>query len=382
LVSLPSSTGFPVSDPGRAPFGAAWLRGITPMRLVAVAAVCTMTALSVSIFNFARDDFSTVCANWLLRAMDSFLAAIPMLILVVNTDLLTTRSKPRARVAALVAAVVIGAASYAAIRWGLGARSFYPHLANPGLLWYNAVANVFRGLAIGGLLTAILYFAARERDSARELHQARLSEIEVERQIAEARLKLLQAQIEPHFLFNSLASVKRLYEREPGRGRDLLEGLRDYLRAATGSARQRETRLGDEIALARSFLAIFQVRMGNRLQVRIGVPVETESAQIPPLMVGTLIENAIKHGIGPRSTGGTLSLAARRQGDALVVEVGDDGVGFRHRSGHGVGLANIRARLQTLFGSAGTLDLAANPDGGVTATIRLPFRLAEERRSP
>jgi hypothetical protein len=374
-VSLQTSPGFLINDPEHAPFDAAWLRGITPMRLAALAAVCLMTALSVTIFTFVRIDFSEALAHFLLRAVDYFSAALFMFVLVIKTEIFTLRSRPGVRVAALAGALIIGAVSYAAIRWGLAV--LHPSRGhNPALYWYNSVANVFRSLAMGGLLTAILYFAARERDSARRLHRARLSEVAIEEQIVEARLKVLQAQIEPHFLFNSLASVKRLYEREPGKGRVLLDNLSDYLRVATRGARQRETRLAEEIALAKSFLAIFQVRMGDRLQVRIDVPPEIESAQIPPLMLGTVIENAIKHGIGPRASGGTLSLAARRHGDFLEVRVGDDGVGFRVRSGHGVGLANIRARLETLFGSAGTLDLAANRDGGVTATISLPFRLA------
>jgi hypothetical protein len=350
------------------------------VRLAALAGVCIMAALSVSVFNFVRGDFWAACANWLIRVMGTFTAAIPMFVLVVKTEILTARSGPGVRIASLVTAVAAGAVSYAAMRWGL--RSLQESTGIPALNGYNATGDVIRSFAMGALLTAILYFAAWERDSERDLRDARRSEIEVEKQIAEARLKLLQAQIEPHFLFNCLASVKRLYEREPGKARVLLENLRDYLRVATRDARQRETGLGEEIALARSFLAIFQVRMGERLQVHIDVPAQVEGAQIPPFMVGTLIENAIKHGIGPRASGGTLSLAAHRHGDSLEVEVGDDGVGFRGRFGRGVGLANIRARLETLFGSAGTLDLAANPGGGVTATISLPFRLAAEGSRP
>jgi LytS/YehU family sensor histidine kinase len=186
----------------------------------------------------------------------------------------------------------------------------------------------------------------------------------------------LRAQIEPHFLFNSLASVKRLYERDRTQGRALLANLAAYLRLASRSSQRREIPLGDEVALARSFLGIFQVRMGARLQVNIDVPREHDAALVPPLTVGTLVENAIKHGLAPRASGGTLSLRARREGDQLVVGVGDDGVGFRAYSGPGVGLANTRARLETLFGAAGSLDLAANPGGGVTATMRLPYRVA------
>jgi LytS/YehU family sensor histidine kinase len=114
--------------------------------------------------------------------------------------------------------------------------------------------------------------------------------------------------------------------------------------------------------------------MGRRLRVRIDVPAELESGLLPPLMVGTLVENAIKHGIGPRAAGGTVCLSARRAGDVLEVEVADDGVGFRSRSGHGIGLANIRARLETLFAASASLELSGGAGGGVTATLRLPFR--------
>jgi LytS/YehU family sensor histidine kinase len=240
------------------------------------------------------------------------------------------------------------------------------------------LAFYIRGLSTGGLLSAILLFAAHQRDAERRMSQARLARVEIERQMAESRLQLLQAQIEPHFLFNSLASVKRLCEKDPGNGRALLRNLGEYLRAARRDGKKREVRLGDEIVLARSFLAIFQVRMGRRLRVRIDVPEDLESALIPPLMVGTLVENAIKHGIGPRATGGTVSLAARHRGGSLEMEVGDDGVGFRARAGHGVGLANIRARLETLFASAGSLELAANAKGGVTAIICIPLRTAPQ----
>ena len=200
--------------------------------------------------------------------------------------------------------------------------------------------------------------------------------MDIDKQMAEARLQLLQAQIEPHFLFNSLASVKRLYEKEPDRGQSLLRNLGEYLRVAISRARLRETPLGEEIALARSFLEIFQVRMGKRLRVRIDVPRALEAALIPPLMVGTLVENAIKHGIGPRASGGTVDITARREDEFLVVAVADDGVGFRARFVHGV-QANIRARLETLFAARGTLELASIVDGGVAATIRLPYRMGD-----
>jgi LytS/YehU family sensor histidine kinase len=273
-----------------------------------------------------------------------------------------------------VLAVVAGAAAYAALRLGL--RHLHATIANPAVLWEAGIGYFVRALSVGGLLAAILYFAARERDAARRLHRTQLSRIEIERQLVEARLKLLHAQIEPHFLFNSLASVKRLYAGDTGKGPVLLANLAAYLRAATSGFHRREVSLGEEIALARAFLGIFEIRMGRRLRVRIDVPTEHAAALIPPMTVGTLVENAIKHGLAPRANGGTLTITARRQGEFLVVGVADDGVGFRVHTGSGVGLANIRARLDTLFGAAGRLDLDSNARSGVTATLRLPYRLA------
>jgi LytS/YehU family sensor histidine kinase len=303
-----------------------------------------------------------------------------LFVLVVKAELWTARSAFRVRIAALALAVVVGALAFpagtAAIRTFEG--NYDPLKPQAWQSWHYMLAHYIRGLSTGGLLAAILLFAAHERDAQRRIHRTRLARVEIEKQVAETRLRLLQAQIEPHFLFNSLASVKRLYEREPGKGRALLRNLSDYLHVATRRARQRDALLGDEIALARSFLAIFQVRMGGRLRVEVDVPAGLESALVPPLMVGTLVENAIKHGIGPRASGGTLSLFARTREGVLEIGVADDGVGFKTRSGFGVGLANIRARLETQFASAGELELAANAEGGITATIRLPHRCAAQ----
>lgn len=372
-MALPSPPDPAGNDPGHASGGSGWMRGITPARLGVLALVCILFHANNP--SFLYNDFLLRVGRTLHNAGIYFISALPMFILVVRTEIWTARSPTRNRVAALVLAVLVGAMLFPAVRWGLRIGTM-PHIGVPGSLWEYAMGHFFKALVVGTLLTSILFFDARERDAQRRLHQSRLARVAIDQQMAEARLQLLQAQIEPHFLFNSLASVKRLYETEPGKGRSLLRNLGDYLRTAISRARLRETPLGEEIALARSFLAIFQVRMGERLRVLIDVPVELGSALVPPLMVGTLVENAIKHGIGPRASGGTVSLNARRDGEFLEVAVADDGIGFRARFGHGVGLANIRARLDTVFGSLGSLELATNGACGVVATLRLPYRLA------
>jgi signal transduction histidine kinase len=350
-----------------------WMRGITPSRLGILALVFIL--MHVNNPSFLNDDFFLRFGRILHNAAVFFAAAFPMFVLIVKTEIWTAESPTRVRIAALVLAVVVGAASFAIFRWGLRIGAL-PLIGRPGGYWEYSLGHFFRALVVGGLFTSILFYEAREREAQRRLNLSRLSRVAIDKQMAEARLQLLQAQIEPHFLFNSLASVKRLYEKEPDRGRSLLRNLGDYLRIAISRARLREAQLGEEIALARSFLEIFKVRMGRRLRVRIEMPAELDAAMVPPLMVGTLVENAIKHGIGPRASGGTVSITARREGEFIGVAVSDDGVGFRARFGHGVGLANIRARLETLFAADGTLELAANPGGGVSATIRLPYRTA------
>jgi sensor histidine kinase YesM len=356
-----------------------WMHGITPARLCLIFVI--FLAYTLNNPDYSHLPLLPRLTGILRNTAQFFLSSLPMLFIVVRTEIGTARWSPRSRIAALTLAVVAGALIFPLVRWGLRFGQI-PRIGTSGDYWQYSVGHFFRALFVGGLLTSVLYFAAREKATQRLLMQTRLAQVEIDKQAAEARLQLLQAQIEPHFLFNSLASVKLLYEKEPQQGRSLLRNLGDYLRVAISRARLREAPLAEEVALARAFLAIFQVRMGARLRVCIDLPTQLQSALIPPLMIGTLVENAIKHGIGPRASGGTVSLSARQRGSHLEVEVADDGLGFRARSGRGVGLANTRARLETLFNGAGSLELAGNDGGGVTATMRIPLRsLAEAQTS-
>jgi len=266
---LPLSRAFIVNDPNHVPFGVGWMRGITTLRLAVLAAVCLMFAARPTLWN-DYPDLAWAVRSLLIVWMQYFLCALPLFVLVVNFEARTARSTLRVRIAALALAVVIGAFAFAAGSAGIRALqgNITPGEPPAWQSWHYMLAFYIRGLSTGGFLSAILLFAAHQRDAERRINQARLARVEIERQAAESRLQLLQAQIEPHFLFNSLASVKRLYEKDPGNGRALLRNLGEYLRAASRDGRKREVRLGDEIVLAQSFLAIFKVRMGQRLRVR------------------------------------------------------------------------------------------------------------------
>jgi sensor histidine kinase YesM len=225
----------------------------------------------------------------------------------------------------------------------------------------------------GGLATAALYLFTREREDARALHAVMLQRISLGRQMIEARLQALQAQIEPHFLFNTLANIKLLYETESSRAQPLIRDLAAYLRTALPQMRDVRSTLGRELGLAQAYLSVVKVRMGERLTVKIDVPPDLLDATLPPMMLLTLVENAIRHGLGPLPEGGTITIRATRARERLGVAVMDDGAGFAKGFGGGIGLANTRARLKALYGERGQLTLDANPGGGVIAGLELPF---------
>ena len=196
----------------------------------------------------------------------------------------------------------------------------------------------------------------------------------MERRLVEAQMAALQAQVEPHFLFNTLALIGQLIETDPPQAARIHEHLIDYLRSTLPQMRSRGGgTLGRQIALSRSYLAIMQARMKARLAVSIDVPPELESATFPPMMLQILIENSIKHGLEPKIEGGRIDIRARATGSTMEVEVHDDGIGFSHYSGDGVGLTNVRERLKLLYGTRAELLIETPGDGGCRALIRLPF---------
>jgi len=237
----------------------------------------------------------------------------------------------------------------------------------------------FLTLLWGALLTGALFFLERERRMAAATQRASLDRVDLDRQMAEVRLQMLQAQIEPHFLFNSLATILGLYREDAREGSRLIKDLADYLRGALPQMRETISTLRRELALSQAYLRVLQVRMGNRLKVEIDVPRRLQDASVPPMMLPTLVENAVKHGIAPVPKGGTVHIHAEQVGGRLSVAVSDDGAGFRHASGAGVGLANLRARLATLFGNDASLDVVANVGPGVTATLQLPLQALQRQ---
>lgn len=203
--------------------------------------------------------------------------------------------------------------------------------------------------------------------------------------LAEAKLRALQAQIEPHFLYNTLANVLGLIDTQPARARHMLERFIDFLRASLHASRAGSATVGAELDLAAAYLDVLAVRMGKRLQYRIEADDGARAAGIAPMLLQPLVENAVMHGLEPNIAGGTIVVHAHCAGDVLQVDIADDGVGIGNappRSGGGVGLANVKARAQSVHGAAAQLELLDNPGGGALVRLLLPTLKVPSSTSP
>jgi LytS/YehU family sensor histidine kinase len=194
-----------------------------------------------------------------------------------------------------------------------------------------------------------------------------------EKELAVAKLSLLHAQVEPHFLYNTLASAQVLTRSDPARADQMLGHLVSYLRHSMPRTEDAPATLGEELERTRAYLEILKIRMGDRLQVQVQVPETLKSVKMPTMMLQTLAENAIKHGLEPEIGGGTLWIIARDAGDKVSITVADDGRGFSNESsGTGIGLKNVRERLRLAYGDAASFTITANFPRGVAATLTIP----------
>jgi signal transduction histidine kinase len=258
-----------------------------------------------------------------------------------------------------------------AIGWPLGmwwgfdvdARAFFP-LDRPELLW----STVLIMLLISAMFQVFFRSASLK--------------IQAENRATEAQLRLLQAQIEPHFLFNTLANVVSLMEVDAPRAKTMLEAFVDYLRASLSGLGPGQHTLGDEIDLVDAYMKIIKIRMEDRLDYAIDVPAALRALALPPLTLQPLVENAIVHGLEPQIDGGRVRIGARHVDGRLVITVDDDGAGFAAtttatatttRGGAGTALGNIRQRLAQTYGSGARLELEPALPRGVRARLSLPI---------
>jgi two-component system LytT family sensor kinase len=235
-------------------------------------------------------------------------------------------------------------------------------------------------LAAGFARDYFLRFRARERETSRL--QAETAQLQT--QLAEARLSALNAQLNPHFLFNTLHAISSLVERDPRGVRRMIARLSELLRYTLDGGTEHEVMLGQEIAFLERYLEIMQIRFQGQLEIDVQIAEDTRDALVPNLILQPLVENAVKHGVDKVSGTGKIRIVARRDSDRLVLSVSDNGPGpqkLARLDEAGVGLANIRQRLEQLYASSQSLTLAEAPSGGTVAQIVMPFRTHTEIRT-
>ncbi len=349
-------------------------RALDRRRLAAVALVTLLLSLAPLFSSTLLDFFSPaeIALEWFKHFVELAVIAAALMAAYTLLDEALPRRLPLRL--AIVCAMLFGLSTVLTVLLYAYYAHGFEHLPPP----LRLLADSLRwGLpAVFLALIADVHHRALLTDSAAnaaEVSRAQLAQGESEQQLA-----LLQAQIEPHFLFNVLGNVRRLYRTRPQAGADAIASLMRYLRTALPQLRSRSGCLGDEIELVRSYLDLFQVRMGARLTFSIEAEPTLREAEFPPMLLITLVENAIKHGLEPAG-GGHVLVRARRRRDLLEVAVLDDGAGFgaAASSGIGVGLANVRRQLAARYQNQARLTLETREPRGASATLSIPLRAAQ-----
>jgi LytS/YehU family sensor histidine kinase len=232
---------------------------------------------------------------------------------------------------------------------------------------------IILGLLFGSIIS--YFFVTRETISTTKalVQEERIKRLTSEKKAVEGNLKLLQAQIEPHFLFNTLSNILSLLETDLDKGKHMLEDLIHYLRMSLSKTRGETSTIDQEVEMIRAYMSIFQVRMGDRLNYKIDVQDKIKGIQFPPMLIQPLVENAIKHGLEPKIEGGEVGIIGKENGEIIRLEITDTGVGFYEESEPGTGLTNIRERLKSLYGDKGRLILEENRPCGLKAIIEVPY---------
>lgn len=305
-----------------------------------------------------------VLDGWLHVAFDRLMVAGAVAACLIIADRLRPPGR-RGRPASFVVAAAVGGVLGEGLR--LTADPFADRTDGPALVGRVVEWTLIAAAGIGILITWRL-----ANDLATVAAETASAEARLRRTRTALEVDALQRQIEPHFLFNTLATIKRLSQTAPAQGQALVERLYDYVSSILDMSRRSRSTLGAELDLVLAYLDVCAVRMESRLAVINAVDPALRSLIVPPLMLGTLVENAIRHGLTPRASGGTLSLAASVVGDKLEITVTDDGVGLAGEGGGGIGLANLTSRLALLYGAEASFHLSGAEPHGAKALLRLP----------
>jgi hypothetical protein len=348
--------------------------GLTIRRVLWVTAICAAAAGAVVRF------FINTYLDLLVTAL--CVGYTSMLLFTVASNLRAARLPREAlQLLAIVAGSILGTIFAGVVKGRDLGTMFSERLAGVAI-------SMGLGLGFGCVVVATVILREKHARDAARIARSEAERHQLEKNVLEARLQLMQAQVEPHFLFNTLANVQHLVETDPASASRMLESLIQYLRAALPQMREAATTLGREVDMSRAFLEIHRVRMGSRLDFAIEVPEPLRARPFPPMMLISLVENAIKHGVDPCCEDSRIVIRASMAEGRLRVAVADTGAGVAPKKGGGVGLTNIRERLKALYGAEARLTLEENAPRGVVATIEVPApvpapaALAEPREVP
>ena len=286
-------------------------------------------------------------------------------ILLVN--FLFKSAKPFIQIAAIFVAMIIGSVIgtlLGTVAAGIGTSIFFQE--------YSLFQMIILGLVFGTIISYFIFSRETITTTKTMVQEERIKRLISEKKAVESNLRLLQAQIEPHFLFNTLSNIVSLLETDLEKGKYMLEDLIHYLRTSLSKTRSETTTIGQEMEMIRSYMNIFKVRMGERLRYQVDVPDSIKDIPFPPMLIQPLVENAIKHGLEPKIEGGEVFISGKENKEILRLEIADTGVGFYEESDPGTGLSNIRERLQSIYGDKGRLILEDNRPCGLKAIIEVP----------
>ena len=356
-----------------------WLRGRSKLFLAVIAAMAVLAGLGA--YHESRDTGTALAMAALQFGCFGLMATIaPALASWVRHRGWADRREK----AAILLSQLLGVAACAVVDFtasaqleqlkGIGASK--PDVVPSGwLLGANVVGLLLVYAIFGGGLALRAYFTERRRWQDHQ-QQEQLAQAELRAQQADLRLGVLQAQVEPHFLFNTLASVRATVHDDPAHAAATLDALVAFLRSTIPRLRadgaELDSTLRQQLEICSHYLEVMQLRTGGRLRHRVEVDAGLLELAFPPSVLITLVENAVKHGIEPRTGPGLITINARRDAGRLRVAVSDDGVGLQPGLGGGMGLANVREHLQHRYGDRARLALESRPEGGVTATLELP----------
>ncbi len=346
------------------------LQGVTWKRFGVFCLINAWNALSswqVAWVLFGMDEGVGLVRTFVLVfAINLVCAGLATLILIVAAN--RVPDTPRRWILPFGLAILVAGLTYT-----IFATQLFPYAHPERMLYSGLLLSWSGGMFEAGIVGAVFLFLINRDQTSARLHQEEVDRMVVDQDLMQSRLQVLQSQIEPHFLFNTVANIRWLLQTDRVAGKSMLQQFSKYVEAALPQLRDSQSSLGRELALASAYLSVQQIRMGDRLTTRIAIPDRLKSAAFPPMMLITLVENAIKHGLAPLPGGGSISIEATAENDRLTVRVIDSGVGLKTHSGSGIGIVNTRNRLHALHRNAARLAISQNPGAGVTATIEVPL---------